>query len=238
MTHAVSSIFSQKSDGNMAFYAGVGKENAKENRLKFFSQNGINIDKAIFVQQTHSDNILFAGKGDFGRGVMSHDGALPDTDAIITNISGGVLCVQVADCVPLLLWEEEGAYIGAVHSGWRGTLKNIVGKTMTRMINEFGVDPQKIHVWIGPAIGGCCMKVDKIIAEPVQKNSFAGLSKDGSHWDIATACRGQLLLMDVPLQNITLSGECTACHSDKYFSYRREGDRAGRMIAGIVAKPN
>ena len=143
------------------------------------------------------------------------------------------LCVQIADCVPILLWIHICNVVGAIHSGWRGTLQNIAGKTAEKMSETFELIPENIHAWIGPAIGGCCFSVDARIALPVETHGFAGLSPDRTHWDIASACRGQLIAFGILLQNITLSGECTVCNPQKYFSYKREGTRAGRMMAGL-----
>lgn len=227
-------FFSHRLEGNMAFYAGKGKERAMENRYRFFKERGFPLDQAVFLQQTHSDRVLIIQKDNAGRGSQKHKDALPDADALLTNMRNIPLCVQVADCVPILLWDKEKGVIGAIHSGWRGTLKNIVGITIKKMCATFTTKPENIHAWIGPAVGGCCFSIDGRICLPVQENGFVGLSSDKTHWDIAKACRGQLITSGALSENIFLSGECTVCHPQKYFSYKREGEDAGRMLGGIV----
>jgi polyphenol oxidase len=227
-------FFSEKKDGNMALYAGEGRESAGENRGRFFASRGIDLSCAVFLQQTHGDHIALVRAEDIGKGSKRHEDALPDSDAMIADVPGTALCVQVADCVPILLWDVVRGVTASVHSGWRGTLQNIAGKTVQKMIERYGCDPKNIYAWIGPAIGGCCLSVDDRIALPVENGGLDGLSPDKTHWDIAIACQGQLVQSGVLPQNIDFSGECTVCHPEKYFSYKREGDRAGRMLAGIA----
>lgn len=217
----------------MSFYAGEKKENAERNRQCFFQGKGHSLDRSVFLQQTHSDHIIIIKENVIGQGSRDNKGALPDADAMITDIKGVALCVQVADCVPILLYDLTRGNIGVIHSGWRGTLKNIVGKTVFEMCNTFGSKPKDIQAQIGPAIGGCCLPVDTRISEPVKEKKFQGLSFDGSHWDIALACQGQLIESGIMSGNIVLSGECTACNVQKFFSYRKEGNHSGRMLAGI-----
>jgi copper oxidase (laccase) domain-containing protein len=76
--------------------------------------------------------------------------------------------------------------------------------------------------------------VDHRIVSLVEQDVFDGLSNEKTHWDIAKACRGQLIQSGIIAEKIEFSGECTACNSQKYFSYKREGDRAGRMVAGAA----
>ncbi len=227
-------FLSTRDDGNMAFYAGEERGRSFENRECFFQERGLDLSRAVFLQQTHSDHILVVGKENAGRGVSSHEDALSDADALVTDVPGITLCVQVADCAPILLFDPVRRVIAAVHSGWRGTLQNIVGKTVLKMADTFGSEAKDIQVWIGPAIEGSCFVVDDRIADPVKANGFLGLSDDETHWDISVACRGQLVREGVREENIDMSGECTVCNKEQYFSYKREGDHAGRMLGGIV----
>lgn len=227
-------FFSNKNDGNMSFYAGKEREVSYENRKRFFQERSVDLSRAIFLQQTHSNHILVVGEGDAGRGSKSHTDALLGADAFITNIPGIALCVQVADCASVLLFDSVHRVTAAVHSGWRGTLQNIVGETVLKMNEVFGSEGRDIQAWIGPAIGGSCFIIDHRIADPVREKSFDGLSIEGTHWDIAMACRGQLIEKGLRREHIYMSGECTVCGKDIFFSYKREGDHAGRMLAGIV----
>lgn len=115
-------------------------ENIRENQKRvteWFENNPL-----LLMDQIHEDEILFVT-------TPFHHPALPKVDGVITNSPNLVLSVTTADCIPLLLADADSNLIGAVHSGWRGTLKNIAGKTVQQM-KKYGA--QKIYASLGPAI--------------------------------------------------------------------------------------
>ena len=229
----VNIVFSEKSDGNMAYYAGKGTENTWKKRKLFFEACNVDMSQSVFLKQIHSDHVVVIQSNDVGKGSQNHESACVDADAMVTNIENVVLCIQVADCVPVLLFDRKNGAIGAIHSGWRGTLKNIVGKTVRHMKHIYKTKASDMYAWVGPSLRGCCFFVDEKISQPVRESGFLGLSRDGLQWHIAEACRGQLIQSGVTENHIVFSDECTSCGALKYFSYRREGGCAGRMIAGI-----
>jgi len=223
--HDITIIFSERADGNMAFYAGRGKERALSNRKVFFKKANLSLNTAVFLQQSHSDHIQVVGKGDCGRGVKSHEDALVDTDALITDETGVVLGVQVADCVPVAVWDETTGYIAIVHAGWRGMAKHIVAKTV-QQLQVASSEPYNFHAWIGPSAGPCCFE----LGEEEQKQ-FSHV-RDGKV-DLWREAQDQLVSGGLNAENIESENTCTIC-DDRFFSFRREGENAGRMIAGIV----
>lgn len=244
---------SSRKDGNLAFYAGSDTKGTLGRRKRFFEKLRLHPDRAVFMQQTHSDHINviindIAGRArskrcettyHCGRGARSHEDAFPDTDALITQEKGTALCLQVADCAPVLLCDPVREVVGAAHAGWRGCVQNISGKTIQRMTQEFGSNPQDVVAAIGPAIGPCCFEVGENVIKEVRQKGLEGLS--GSHWDLWEANKAQLVDAGVPERNIEILRECTSCTKDnagewKYFSYRREGGEAGRMVAVISLK--
>ncbi|QQS61382.1 MAG: peptidoglycan editing factor PgeF [Candidatus Moraniibacteriota bacterium] len=233
MTLRVKKFLSLRGDGNMAYYAGKGREKAQENRYRFFENLGISLERSVFLKQIHGTKSTLVRKEDIGRGSKSHENALLDTDAIITDIFDVALVVQIADCVPILFFEDNFGFIGAIHSGWRGTLQNITGKTIENAVKTYGLNRDVIKVWIGPSVRGCCFEVDERIVYPVRERGFLGLSENESHWDIAKACKGQLENIGILSKHIEMTKECTVCTGEKFFSYKREGETAGRILAGI-----
>lgn len=153
-------------------------------------------------------------------------------DASLTRIPGQACVVLTADCLPVLLCDDSGQVVAAAHAGWRGLAAGVVVETVRRM----KVDPGKILAWLGPAIGPDVFEVgDEVRA------AFLALGPDytqvfrahtpGKWWmDIYAAAR--LQLGGLGLTRIYGGGECTVTESDRYFSYRRDG-QTGRMASLI-----
>lgn len=223
--HDIKIFLSDVSDGNMAFHIGDEKEKALQNREHLFENVQIDLRKAIFAQQTHSDHIQIVTQKDAGRGTKDHKNAFEDTDAFITSDTGIVLCVQVADCVSVALWDSKKKIIASVHAGWRGMEKKIIKKTVERMIRlgSFGED---IYVWVGPSAGPCCFEVG-----PEVREKFVHVR--GKCVDLWSEAVDQLGEFGIDEKNIQVERKCTICN-DRYFSYRRDGENAGRMIMGIA----
>ena len=151
--------------------------------------------------------------------------------------------VLSADCVPVLLFEPEKRVVAAVHAGWRGTAAEIVGVTVRVMQEHFGCDLQRVVAAIGPSIGKCCFEVGEEVARVFQQlfpgnQAIVGLGKQPGKYqvDLWEANRKELLACGVKNENIEVAGMCSVCHPDLFFSYRREGEKAGRFGAGIGMK--
>ena len=168
--------------------------------------------------------------------------------------------MQTADCVPILLVDPCRHSVAAVHAGWRGTLQRIVQKTIGRMQMEFGSRSADLIATLGPAIGGCCYEVGTEVASAFAAQ-FAnaaewfdelrtGDAPNPLQWlsmappghqpppknvllDLRKANRCHLLEAGVREENIFVSDLCTACHTDFFFSYRKEGPHSGRLMAVI-----
>ena len=153
-------------------------------------------------------------------------------DALVTRFSGVGLVVQTADCVPVLL-AGDGA-IGAVHAGWRGVAAGVVGAALEAFLPLAG-DRAAVRAWLGPSIGGCCYEV----GEEVATRFPAGFSRptEGGRFllDLAGVVARELADAGIPVENVAASDGCTKCGGERYASYRRDGERAGRMIA-LVAR--
>jgi polyphenol oxidase len=139
------------------------------------------------------------------------------------------LCIRTADCVPLLMRDEDLPVIAAVHAGWRGLAKGIVSKTIELMRAE---GAQHIHVSMGPSIGACCYSVGTDVIEALGAGSDRAL--DGRFYvDLHRICALQAQDAGVASDMIHRVQACTCCNSDSFFSYRREGEHTGRNISLI-----
>jgi polyphenol oxidase len=168
------------------------------------------------LTQIHSDFVLFA----------DHAGVCGEGDALVTNRPGLALSIRTADCYPIFLADARNRAIAAIHAGWRGTAAHIVAKTLERMTSEFGTTPSDVYAAIGPGIGVCCYEVGEEVARQFGYDVR-------THLDLVSENRKQLETAGVPSQNIEALGVCTFCDAERFFSYRREKEKAGRMTSFI-----
>jgi polyphenol oxidase len=168
----------------------------------------------------------------------------PRADALVSDRADVALAVKAADCVPVLLADRDGRAVAAIHAGWRGAAQGIVMSTVAMLAARFAIDPAAIVAAIGPSIGACCYQVGPDVragfaAAPAPLSAdridrwFAPGAGDRLQLDLWQANRDQLEAAGVPASSIHVAGLCTACHVDRFFSFRREGKRAGRLLAVI-----
>jgi len=201
--------------------------------LKTFEHDGcerellsslVNLDpnRIVNPQQVHSSNVK----------TVNEPGKKPSTDAIISSTKSLVLSIQVADCIPLYLADPENNIIGIVHAGWRGIEKNIIDNSIDKMIEQ-GADNKKIIAYIGPSIQQCCFEIGPEVAKKFPRNFQINGNADRLLMDLQELTKHLLMKNFISFNNIISSKECTKCNSDKYFSYRNNGSKSGRMI-GVI----
>jgi len=222
---------SSKQDGNMALHTGDDIEHVVANRIAFLNKLDISPNGVVCMDQIHSDTVMTVSTEDAGRGFYSHENSISACDAIVTSCKGLTLSVMTADCVPVLLWDEQSSVIAAAHAGWKGTAKNIVQKTVSAMV-ELGASVQNIHAYIGPSIGECCYEVGADTANACGCHGKTSL-------ELKEINRAQLLTSGINEQNIEQSHLCTSCDNEHFFSYRRENGCKGRFMSVIsLTKPS
>ncbi len=183
-----------------------------------------------FPRQEHTgDAVVFEG-----------DMAPAVADAVATSVKGVALGLQVADCVPILLYDPSAGAIGAVHAGWRGTALGILRNTVRLMSEAFNSRASDIVVAIGPSIRWCCYRVGRDVLDAV-----SGATGEGDYYkemdgglclDLQSANKYQALSVKIPEENIEVIEECTSCHPDRYCSYRYSRGIAGRQGAFVGMK--
>lgn len=218
------------------------EDNSKDvimNRQLFCEAIGMRSDHIVTAQQLHTDRIAVVTKKSLGLGAQNYSEAIKATDALITNISDIPLMLFFADCVPVLIVDPVQQAVGVVHAGWQGTVAKIAQKTVLAMQANFGSAPQDCLVGIAPSIGPCCYIVDEVVINKLKKqfNNWEELVRaNGDKWyfDLWKANCMQLEQIGVKTDNIVVSGVCTACNHELFFSYRKENGRTGRMGAAII----
>ena len=198
----------------------------------------------ISANQTHSDHIMILRADEkLLETTMRAPHEVDDMDAFVTDRRDIALLIQVADCQPVLLFDPGDAkrgvgtqkpVLGVAHSGWRGSVQNILGKTVAKMCDEFGADPSRIAVGVGPSIGTCC----NYFTDPVNElpEEFHPYILPDKRVDFLRATRDQLVREGVREEHIEFSGICSCDTTSDFFSYRRENRLTGRfgLVAGLV----
>ncbi len=213
-------------------FTGDSPELFKNCRKQLAAKLGINSNQFVFPRQTHTNCVAEI--------LEIPETEIDETDALVTNQPGICLCVQTADCVPILLFDPVQNVIAAVHAGWRGTVNKIVKVAINKMVDEYHSSPKNILVAIGPSISPEIYEVGDEVVEAVRNsipNYKITLHKNSNgkfHFNLWEANRQLLLSIGIFSENIEILGECSFKNSNKYFSARKEGIDTGRMVSGVM----
>jgi YfiH family protein len=205
-------------DLNLGLNTSDDPASIRENLSKFCLAGPWDCDRMAFTRQVHGEAIAAADA----------PGVFSDTDALVTDTGDLALAVQVADCVPVFLFDPRRRAVGLVHAGWRGSALDLAGKTAAAMAERFGSRPADLSACIGPSIGPCCFEVGPEVAE-----RFPSRYLERGRLDLWSRNRDSLIDAGLMPDSIHLSRLCTVCHKDWFFSYRGDGGETGRMMAVI-----
>lgn len=236
-----------------------------ENRRRTAAALGMEPRDLVGAQQVHGDRVaLVVGADDEGgqtsaEGVSAESGAIDavtvhvfgdgnDTqppiagvDALITACRGAMLAMRFADCVPVLLYDPIHEAVGLAHAGWRGSAAGIAARTVRAMTQAFGTRPQDVLAGLGPAIGRCCYEVGHPVIQhfsarfPWWREVVAD-EAGRLYLDLWEANRRQLLDAGLPAEQIAVAGICTACHTEDFYSHRREHEHGHGKEAGDTGR--
>jgi YfiH family protein len=153
-------------------------------------------------------------------------------DALLTNQENLFVVVQVADCLSVFLADQERGLIGLAHIGWRGALSGITECFLNGAFQIFNSKPEEINLVFGPSIGRCCYKVSDSLAV-LLNNKYVEKRGAEKYLDLKSWVKDRFLESGVKEENILVSKDCTFCGGKIYQSYRRDKEKAGRMVAFI-----
>ena len=225
---------------NMALHTCQNPENVLMNRKRLTASLETDLHQLVCGNQTHSDNFYKVTKEDIGRGSASLDTAIQNTDAFYTFEPNIVLTSFTADCVPVLFYNEKRKLIGAVHSGWQGTVKEITTKLFQQLIQVENCAPADFFVFIGPALSQEKFEVDEDVYTKFKELGYAdefmyfNEETNKYHIDNQLTVKHQCELNGIPSENILVDRTCTFL-SEEGFSYR-EDRKAGRHVSFIMRK--
>lgn len=212
---------------NLGATVGDDLERVKENRKKAFEAVGRDINAYYDVWQVHSNRVICANSP--RNPEQPHEKA----DAILTNTPGLTLFMRFADCVPILLCDPARKVIGVVHAGWMGTIKQVVVSAVEKMISEYNSSPSDIIAAIGPSICQQHYEVGKEVVNEVHKSFHSDahrfIRNYNGHYLFNLWEANKYLLEKIGVEQIEVSGICTACHLEDWFSHRGEAGKTGRF---------
>ena len=231
----------QPEEGNFGLRQAKDQAGVIANRQAALEAYGLSLDKLVMPQQTHSAHCYQVGREDIGRGARSAETGIADCDGLYTFDKGVILGILTADCVPVLFYEEASGLVGAIHSGWRGTVQEISRKAFDQIKEahpQVAIDQVQVH--IGPALS---QEKFEVQADAYQAFQALGYADDAIsyretsqrwHIDNQAVVAKQCQLSGIPAANIYIHHHCTYQNPDG-FSYRENGTpyRHGHLIVRV-----
>lgn len=214
--------FSTTEDGNLSYLVDDLKQNVDKNRQMVADIMEYKDEDLVYMNQVHRNNVQIVDK--------NSPKIIENCDGIITKEKNLPLMVMVADCIPILFFDEIQGVIAAVHAGRNSTFLKIAQITANKMINELGCNVNNIKVIFGPSIQSCCYEVsDELLA--IVKTSFGEKFCIGKNINLQGI--NIMLLEEVGIRHINVSNICTKCSNEAYFSFRKS-PKTGRF-AGVIS---
>lgn len=214
---------------NVSFHVGDEKKHVERNRQAILSH--IKGGQLIFVKQDHGDHVLIVDE----KSTRKNDDDLQVADAMITDKPNFFLTIQVADCQAIVLYDPIARVVANIHSGWRGSIRNVIARTIEKMAFHFSTVPQNLVAAISPSLGPCCAEFVHYRDEIPEL--FWKYKNPSDHFDFWAISRDQLISAGIKEENLYVSQICTKCHTDRFYSYRDE-TVTGRfaVFIGLIEK--
>ena len=224
--------YSQPPYASLNISYGIGDKDEAVARNRNTIEEIMRADEMIYLNQVHGGDIAVLDSP----GQPTHHPSNPEpltADAAVTNRPGHYLLVQVADCQSVLLFEPLQQVVANVHSGWRGSIGNILGRTVEAMVQNFDCRADRILAGISPSLGPCCAEFIHYKTEIPRE--FWPYKDPNHHFDFWALSVDQLVKAGILAENIESSQICTRCRTDDFFSYRAK-KTTGRFAAVIGLK--
>jgi len=205
---------------NLSHSVGDHPDRVRINRER--ANDALGLRHLIAVKQIHADQILQAEPAHIGTELEGYD-------AIISTLPGTGVLIQQADCQAVLLWAPQHHVVAAIHCGWRGSVLNIIGKTVRCLSEQYDVPAESLRAVISPSLGPCCAEFINYRTElPTWMHAYQIRPFFFDFWAIS---RHQLISVGVQPGHIETANMCTCC-DQRFFSYRR----ATKSAQGITGR--
>lgn len=237
---------------NLATHIGDSLQDVLENRSIVANHLGVTSDRITCGNQVHGLKAVRITEELIGAGALSPDTAIPDCDAVYTDIPNVPLFLFTADCVPVGIYDPVHHVVATVHAGWRGAIGHLPVITIEAMQRDFGTRFEDCYVYLGPSIGPKSFEVNqeladtftdewKKITDTTSDELVRYIVREGAlqatpHVDLWRFIEEDLLQRGVPKAQICISGT-DSMTDENCFSYRREHGKTGRMaLFGMLEK--
>jgi YfiH family protein len=207
---------------NLGLSSGDLESNVIRNRQRFFRMLNIDVTRMASGEQIHGSRIR----------IITEPGQFKETDGMICQRKRVALVIKTADCAPVLLYDSKRWLIAAIHVGWRSLLQNILTRAVRLMIENFASCPADILCAVGPSIQSWCFEVQHDVAD--QFPAAMIVHREGRMYlNLQKMIQRQLLAEGILERNIDICHLCSCCNRDKFYSFRRDGARTGRMMMAV-----
>lgn len=249
----VTHCFSMRSGGvsrgiyasmNLSFSRGDEESCVRENYRRLAEAAGFSCEDLVCSDQTHTTNIRVVTEEDRGKGFVRKKD-YTDVDGLVTNVPGLVLATFYADCVPLFLVDPVHHAIGLSHSGWKGTVGKIGGRTLEVMRQEYGTKPEDVLAAIGPSICQDCYEVSEDVIDQFRAAFEPHLwselfyQKENGKYQLNLWKANELIFREAGLapEQIAVTDVCTCCNPELLFSHRASRGKRGNLGAFLMLRP-
>ncbi|SNC76514.1 conserved hypothetical protein [Marinobacter sp. es.048] len=211
---------------NLGSHVEDNPEHVQENRRILAESLGLDSDRIGWLDQVHGTEVVELTPNNVGQTARA--------DASYTRHPGIACAILTADCLPVILADSEGTVVGAAHCGWR----SLCGGVIENLVSDMAVPPDTLKAWLGPAIGPERFEVGPEVREAFVKNdpeaahAFKNEGARPGHFMADIYALATLRLNHLGVSGVTGGGLCTVKDSDRFFSYRRDG-QTGRMATLI-----
>lgn len=210
---------------NLSRSVGDDETIVEENRELFFNNLKLSTNRVVFQKQVHGDAVI----------IVEEPGFCGESDAMITDKKGFGLVVSSGDCTAVFIYDKKNRVIAGVHSGWRGTEKRILEKTLNKLKDEFNSLPEDLFVYIAPSISQINYEVGAEVASQFDCK-YLKPANEKYLLDVTGANLDMLKKFGVPERNIQKSNLCSYENDMLLHSYRRDGQKSGRVFGVIAMK--
>jgi YfiH family protein len=201
---------------NLSFSVGDDPQKVIHNRARVLKTLSLQVVQSL--KQIHGKDTVVISEAlnvDPSSSPENHSG-----DILMTRVPGQGLMIKQADCQSLLFYDPGHRAIANIHCGWRGNVSNVIGEAVRQMHITYGTESSDLKVGLGPSLGPCCAQFINYQKEIPEE--YWTYQVRPYYFDLWCLSRDQLLAAGVLEDNIEIAGICTSCHTDHFFSYRKE----------------
>ena len=208
---------------NLSLTVGDDPEIVKSNREAFFNELGLTTAQIAIQKQVHSEVIA----------LIDAPGPAGESDGMITDKFNLGLAVSTADCVPIFIYDKNKKVICGIHSGWRGTQKQILKKSLNLLSERFNSNPQDLYIFVGPSISQKNYEVGEEVASQFNRK-YSMMINGKLSLDVVQANLDFIYDFGIPESQIEVSNLCSFNENELLHSFRRDGKISGRSL-GVIA---